>query len=317
MNGSTILFLTGDRFETGRSYRSVREKFFGADPEEIVNVQDCDRAHAEIMFGSLFGTKRLVHLDSSLYDTEWNELIIGIAPRIDGTRLMVIRDVEKSLDRRKLSKLKKIPNVLFWHFDELKNQRESVLFIQELCREAGIESDRDAAELLAAMVGDNRGLIASELEKLALPGKRLTRRYVAACAFPSSHDAAHFVLYMAIADGKEVEIREQTSMMMSDGIPPLVIIASVVKLLSSAVAGNGYAVERNERNESWMGTEKGKSETPFMSNIYRRTFERIGERRILTAIAESTDSLAALRLSSDPDMEKTRVDRMIGAICQE
>jgi len=316
MNGS-ILFLTGDRFETGRNYRGVREKFFEADPEEIVDVQDCDRAYAEIMFGSIFGTKRLVHLDSSLYDTDWNDLIIRIAPRIDNTRLMVIRDVEKSLDRRKLSKLKKIPNVLFRHFDELKNQHESISFAQEFCRETGTEYDRDAVELLVAMVGNNRGLIASEIEKLALPGKKLTRRYVAACAFPSSHDAAHFVLYMAIADGNEVEIREQTSMMMSDGIPPLVIIASTVKLLSCAIAGNQYVVERNERNESWMGAEKRKPDTPFMSNIYRRIFERIGERRILTAIAESADSLAALRLSSDPDMEKTRVDRMIGTICRE
>jgi len=313
-----IYFITGDHYEVDRQYHELRSDFFGTDQHVVVDVDDCDRAFAELMTPSLFGSKKLVRLDSSLFDKDWMELITRCAVYDNPLRTMVVRDVGKSLDRRKLGKLKKVDNVVFCHSALLDRRDDAVGFALKHCGATGVEFDRDAVELLVAVVGIDRGLLASEIDKLASLKVRLTKSIVSTYAFPSSHECAHFILYSAIADGREADAREQTALLMSDGIPALAILASILKLLSTTAAGaHRYIPVRNELNEEWMGSEQVKDATAFMANIYRRIFERMGEERILNMIEQSTAGLAALRLSSVVDIEKTRVDRLIGAICRE
>jgi len=312
--------MTGDHYEVERHYRKEREIFFGAGSYDVVDVTECDRAYAELMSGSLFGSKRLVHLDSVLFNSDWAEFIANVSPAAAGRddRLFVVRDVGASLDRRKLAKLKKLDSVLFWHCDGLKDASQAFVFVFDYCRMKGIDHDRDALELLVKMVGNDRGLIASELDKLASLGKRITERFVSSCAFFSSGDGAHFVLYSALASGDEALAREQVAVMLSNGIPPLAVLSSIVKLLSTTVAGpTRYKFERNEMNESWIGSAKPKKTSAFMAKIYEKMFVRMGEERILNTIAQSADSLAAIRLSANLDIEKERVDRIVGEICRE
>lgn len=315
-----VHIVTGDRHEVERHYRELRESFFGSDPECVVDAVDRDRVHAELMSGSFFVSKKLVHLDSALFDSDWTDALARwaphVAPRSD--RLLVVRDVGASLDRRRLSRFKKSDDVVLVHFDELKSPKDAARFAYAHLKKRGAGADPGAVELLVRIVGNNRGLIASEIDKLMSVANRLTTNYVAACAFPSGGEAAHMILYSALADGDEITARSQTCDLLAEGIAPLALLASIVKILSATLAGAApYHAERNVWNEAWMGPEKAKKVTTFMANIYRRLFERMGEKRILNTIEKSVDSLAALRLSADRDVEKTRVDRIVGEICRE
>jgi len=313
-----IIFITGDHHEVECEYHRLKSEFFGTDPHVVAGVECFNRAFAELMTPSLFGSKKLVHLDSLQFDKEWIPLIVRCATEDNPLRMMVVRDVSKTLDRRKLGKLKKVENVEFRHYAPLERRDDAFGFAWNHCSAAGIECDRDAIDLLVAVVGNDRGLLASEIDKLAPLKVRLTKSCVATYAFPSSHECAHFVLYGALADGRESEARDQVELLMSDGIPALSVIASIVKLLATTAAGaNRYVPVQNDLNKDWLGEEKIKNATPFMANIYRRMFERMGEKRILNTIEQSAAGLAALRLSSDVDVEKTRVDRLIGEICRE
>lgn len=315
-----IIVITGDPHEAMSRYRSVRAEFFGDSPEQVIEALDPDRVHAELMSGSLFGGKKLVYLDSALFDAKWLASILKWAPMLDGRsdRMLVVRDVAKPLDRRRLAKLKKAPGVELVHFSDLKTAREAMDFAYSYMSENGFEADPGAVELLVKIVGHDRGVIASEIDKLMSAAQRLTMKYVANCAFPSSGETVHFKLYSALADGDEIEARAQAAQMTADGIPPLAVLASMVKLLATTMAGpETYDVEQNELNEGWIGTGKPKKVSKFMANIYHKIFERMGERRILNTIAQSGDSIAVLRLSMNPDMETTRVDHIIGEICRE
>ena len=312
--------ITGDRHETERSFRELRSKFFGDSPQNVIEVEDCARAHAELMCGSLFVSKALVHIRSSLIDPEWIAQIIKWAPHLSPRedRLLVVRDVGSSLDRRKISKLKRNDDVVLLHFDELKKPRDAVQFAVSYMKEKRYSADAGAIELLVRIVGNDRGLIVSEIDKLMSVANRLTMKYVTACAFPSGAEGTHIELYMALGEGNEIIARKQVAELMADGIPPLAILGSIMKILSVTMAGpEQYGVEQNKLNESWMGSEKPKKVTTFMRNIYVKIFERMGRERILNVMTTYGASLAAIRLSLNGDIEKTRVDQLIGEICRE
>jgi len=315
-----VLFITGDRYVASHTYSEVKSQFFGSDDEDVVDITDIKTARIELLSASLFSSKRMLHLDSSLFNADWLSLIIKCATHIPGDRMLVVRDIGKSLDRRKIGKLKKINEVEFRHCAPLGKHSDAVSFAYSYCDSLGLTHVGNSVRKMVMLTGNDRGLIASEIDKMATVGTKMTERYVEGCVFPSSSEAVHFMLYNALAEGHIRKAMDQFNGMVYEGIPAISILGSIVKLLSGALvenSGTGYVVPINERNESWMGKDKPKKKSGFMKTICRKIFARMGEKHILNTISKATVGLSALRLASNPAMEKTRVDQLIGAICQE
>ncbi|NNU15656.1 DNA polymerase III subunit delta [Parvularcula sp. ZS-1/3] len=187
-----------------------------SDPWRVANLSDEDAADAakltdEAAAQSFLGGRRVVRVRSAsagVTSAVQSLLKAADAGTLDGAGLVVIEagDLKKSSGLRKAAEASKKAVAIGCYAE---GARDTMAAIREQCAEEGLSLDNEAAAVLTASLGDDRGLLRQEVEKLILykgpksvradGDDRITAEDVAACLADAPQEDSFAIASLALS----------------------------------------------------------------------------------------------------------------------
>jgi DNA polymerase-3 subunit delta len=223
--------------------------------------------------------------------------LVEYAGRMPETTTLVLVD-GGSVDEALLDELKPFATVVGF---ALPGPREVTGWVQARARARGVEIDGRACSTIAELVGNDTGIIASEIEKLLMyaAGERITENDVKALV-PDIRDREGYLLADAVADGKAAQATKLLHEMLRKGKHhPGALLATIE---------NRYrrlAVAREMINAGATGTQIGSNLR--MSGYGLERLHEQASRVSMERVSWALDRIA----QSDQDVKEGRLDERL------
>jgi len=297
-----ILSFSGDPFLARRAARralaeqgftgpSVTEFGEGMTPETVLMVaaQGGLFAGAALLldFGAAFqgqaGTRPRNEMISALAAASASACIVIVDPEATATR-------QKSLaalgEHRELAapRYERLPA---WVADELKAH--------------GVSFDRDAAQVLADLFGEEPAMIAAEIEKLAALDEHLTAGRVRALVNrPAAHDA--FDLIDAITEGDGAGALAITRQLIDEGEAPQRVLGALSWQLQLVAKAVGLLTREAPLRPSGGQAAAALKVRPFVAQRALKLAGSLDEAALAAVLAELLDADVRSKTGSDPEL---------------
>lgn len=265
-----ITLLTGaNTYAIAQAIRAKRQGFDGE--VETYDASELETRHLPDLFmgASLFAANRLIVIKGAATNkTLWSDLEQWVERVPAETDIFL---VESSPDKRtRTFKLIQKHGAVKDHTEP--KEADLVSWLQALARERDTELSPDALRYLISYVGHDQWRLSSELDKLLLAGKPVTRELIQDVAEPYP-EATAFELLDAVFAGNEARMQELLSLLRQREDP-----YQFFGLLSSQVVGLLALVSAGSRRPDEIAKDMGLH--PFVVRKLSLTARTLGPERV-------------------------------------